>query len=188
MPCKRPECTCWSAQSFFILAHGCRGICHWALPDGVVELAGTECDFGAFSFHLETSKTGHSCVALLCFAKIIFYFYLSSAVGSPNQSQMMSRTRSLFHPLHRRRQERAGHCLSILLGRRRAALEGRRSFTRSWARQRSSRERPVMGRSPSLSTWKSAWLSCTNMARIVFCMKEGRSRRARNGSSEAICV
>ena len=128
--------------------------------------------------------------SVVCALQASSFFYLSYAVVSPpNQSQMMSRTRSLFHLLHhRRRQERAGHCLSTSLGWRRAALEGRRSFTPSLGRQRSSRAKAVMGRSLSLLIWKSAWLSCTSMARTVFSMKEGRSRRARNGSSEAICV
>ena len=133
-----------------------------------------------------------SCVALLCSANIILFFlfflFFSYAVGSPNRSQMMSRTRSLSRPLRRRQQERAGRCLSILPGRRRAASEGRRSSTPSLARRRSSREKPVGGQSRSLSSWKSAWRSCTDMAGIVFSMKEGRSRRGRNGSSGAICV
>ena len=128
-----------------------------------------------------------SSVIVLCKTSCSFSF-LRTRLESPNQSQMMSRTISLFHPLRRRQQERAGHCLSISLGRRRVALEGRRSFTPSLARRRSSRGKMVRGRSLSLSTWKSAWLSCTNMARIVFSMKEGRSRRARNGSLGAICV
>ena len=142
------------------------------------------------SFHLiwKTSRTAHfllSIVVLLQMSSVIIFSY---AVESSNQSQMTSRTMSLFHLLHRRQQGRVGHCLFILLGRRRVALEGRRSFTRNLGRRRSFRAKAVRGRSLSLSSWKSAWRSCTNMARTVCCMKEGRSRRARNGSSGAICV